>query len=139
MYDKDSNAVKVAVSHFSVWGLLVDLLKTLTAEAPKNIKAQLTGKKSAKGVGGRPRPRSVVISWDAPEGATGPYDVQALRVKGRIKSGDPFLVPDDWSQARIFSAKENKVRIRRPSGVYIFRVKVRTSEVYSEEVRLAVK
>lgn len=138
VYDEESNSIRVTASHFSVWGLLVDLLQKLTAQVPKNLKVQRTGKKSTLG-GQRARPRSVIVSWEAPEGVTGPYAVQALRVKKRIKTGEPYLVPKDWTEARTYTAEESKIRIRRPAGIYIFRVKVATSGNYSEEVRMALK
>lgn len=138
VYDQETNSIRVTATHFSVWGLLVDLLAKLTADVPKNLKAHLGSKKSTQ-AGKRARPRPVLISWETPDGVTGPYHVQALRVKGRIKSGELFLVPTDWTEARTYSAEESKIKIRRPAGVYVFRVKTASSNVYSEEVRLAVK
>jgi hypothetical protein len=138
VYDKDTNSIRVTASHFSIWGMLVDLLTKLTADVPSNIKAQLSGRKSLPG-GKRSRPRSVVISWDAPEDTTGPYNVQALRVKSRIKPGEPYRVPNNWEEARTYTADVTKIRIRRPAGIYVFRVKLASSANYSDEVRVALK
>jgi hypothetical protein len=81
----------------------------------------------------------VQISWEVPEGEKGPYQVQFLRVKRRVKPGEPYIVPTDWTEARTYTAEENKLTVRRPAGIYIFRVKIATSENYSEETRFTVK
>jgi len=138
VYDEESKTIRATVTHFSIWGLLVDLVKTLSSEIPQSIKARPPGKKSTQGWK-RARPRSVAITWEVSEDERGPYQVQFLRVNRRVKPGEAYIVPNDWSEARMYTADENKLTIRRPAGIYLFRVKVATSENYSEEVRFTVK
>ena len=137
-YDKESKAIRVAVTHFSIWGLLVDLLKTLTSEIPSNITIKAPAKNSTKGWK-RAQQRSVSISWEVSDSEIGPYQAQFLRVRRRVKAGEPYIVPTDWTKARTYTAEENRLTVHRPAGIYIFRVKIATSVNYSEARRFTVR
>ena len=57
-YDESTGTIKIYASHFSIWGLLVDLGKTLRASVPFNLRARVPQKNTGN------RKRVVRLSWD---------------------------------------------------------------------------
>lgn len=130
-YDQSSDTIKIYASHFSVWGLLVDLLKTVTDTAPVNLRVAVpqtaqTGK------------RAVLLYWGTPvDGPGSEYRVEvAMRTKEFLaanqekKRKKQFRYFIDWANAKVLSTTSLKVRTKLSPGTYQFRVK-KTGGAYS--------
>lgn len=137
-YDEETQTFKVAVTHFSIWGLLVNLASELNQDKPQSLKARSVSDKTNGWK--RSKLRNVALSWDhSRSDIVSGYVVQVLRVRQRTKRGKLLANPRDWSRARSFSTERNALRIKRPKGNYLIRVAVAGTIDYSDPLKLIVK
>jgi hypothetical protein len=123
-YDGSSSTIKIYASHFSVWGLLVDLLDTLSASAPVNLRVAVPQIAST----GR---RAVLLYWNKPvDGSGSEYHVEvAVRAREVLANNQSkkgrrrFRYSFDWSKAKVSSTRLLRVRAKLSKGTYQFRVK----------------
>jgi hypothetical protein len=123
-YDESTGTIKIYASHFSIWGLLVDLAKTLRSFVPTNLRVKVPQTSGD-------RRRVVRLYWDkAVNGDNSGYQVQVVvrsrqvltSNKGGIKKRE-YRYFVDWAKAKVLSPVSAKARIALLKGAYQFRVK----------------
>lgn len=131
VYDPTTKTLKVYVTHFSIWGVLIDLSKKLARSVPDNLRARVS--RLAKGGEDKKdrllRRRSFVrMRWDAPlaDARTKAYKLQIAQRK-RQKTGiedreSRFIHEVDWSSARPRRLRKRSFTTRLRKGSYQFRV-----------------
>jgi hypothetical protein len=123
-YDESTGTIKIYASHFSIWGLLVDLGKTLGAALPANLRVRVPQIKGN-------RKRTVLFYWDKPlDGAGLGYQVEVVMRSREVltsnesgKKSRQYRYSVDWTRAKLFSTTAPKTRAKLSKGTYQFRVK----------------
>jgi hypothetical protein len=140
-YDESSSTLKVYVSHFSIWGALVDLTARLKASIPTNLRVRMSS-----GGNGDQGKQTVRMYWDAEDNATnGQYILEIARRKREVlrsKQNKPsrkqYRYVIDWTTAKVVRVATKRGRIRLSAGSYQFRVKLGDSGNYSEPKQFRV-
>lgn len=131
VYDSSTNTIKVYVTHFSIWGVLIDLSKKVARSIPDNLRARVSrlarGSQDSKRRVVR-RNSSVRMRWDAPAAAvrTKRYKLQIAQRK-RQKTGledraKRFIHEVDWTKARLRRLRKRSFTTKLSKGSYQFRV-----------------
>jgi hypothetical protein len=163
-YDAASKVLSVSVSHFTIWGLLVDLLGKVTGQTPPgvetpaptptqgatlvNIPLRLRAKRVRSGKNERFAANKYPyrICWDAPSGSSKStmYELQIMveRVKGGEKpktklSSTGSLGEVNWNKAVLSRSKKTCVDKGIKAGLAYARVRVKDGE-FSESISFRV-
>lgn len=159
-YDASTKVLSVKVTHFTVWGLLVDLLAKLTGSPtptatpstsetatpgngstliPYDLKAKLIKKGNKPG---NPKAGGAVYSykicWKAPLGLSSSttYELQMLfkpKSKKNRKTQPSLSTDIDWSKAKITKSKKTCVNRELKAGTAYARVRIKDGE-YSSSI-----
>lgn len=138
-YDADREILTITVSHFSLWGVLIDKSNSKKREAPTKLRARKIGKKNDK-----KRLYRYKISWKGPESDIDErFEVDMLTVKTkkkRKKKRKARAQSDlDWSQAETTEVIGTKYRTRLRRGKKLY-LRVRLQDgVNSKEKKIVVK
>jgi len=110
----------VPVTHFTIWGTLVNLSKALKSQFPTNLKVKRAKKKAGA------KKQKVTFSWTAPSGAdeNQPYELEYVKLSKKNKKfekdgGDIF----DKSKMKEVTGTSWKRKLKK--GKYRYRVRVK--------------
>jgi hypothetical protein len=159
-YDAQTNRLKASVTHFTVWGALIDLSKALAHQAPSNLTARKVKAKKAKklknnkdaknGRTAKPGKRSMQLCWEAPAAALGSaeYQLDLLLVSKSKKKTDTIRTArktkskkktTSWDKAATRTVTTTCQALQLKAGQYSFRVRTTANGVNSDALNFKVK
>jgi hypothetical protein len=116
LYDPTTQTLSVSVSHFSIWGSLIDRAKAAKEQSPTKLKVKKVRKSNSNGY----LKAAKKLCWKPPAAAA---DAQRYRVellRSRKKSNKKL----NWNKATDIAATENCVTRTLRRGKYKYRVHV---------------
>lgn len=124
IYDPETQTLSASVSHFSIWGVLIDLANSLKSKIPINLKAKKKKKRKKK-------KRTVILSWQEPEGLSSDpiYEIELIRIKKKRKNKKrrrrvASPTEADWEKARTHQTSDALWNLKLKAGTYYFRVRI---------------
>jgi len=165
-YDSASKVLSVSVSHFTIWGLLVDLLSKLTEKSPPtvepgaptptptqgavlvNIPSELIAKRIRNGKNRKVAPGTYPyrICWEAPVGSSTStvYELQLLvtgRKGGGNKKSNTIMVSSkaelNWNKATLSNSRKTCINKNIRAGMAYARARIKGGE-FSEIISFRV-